>query len=326
MDGPGVPWHTHGMIVSASRRTDIPAFYSDWLINRIRAGYCTVPNPFNKNAVSVVSLRPSDVSCFVFCTRNPRPLMRHLDEIDALGHRYYFQYTLVANPRPIDPRSPARDAAIATFRELATRVGPGRMVWRYDPITLTELTPPDYHRGNFEYIAAALRGSAFRCVVSLLDPYRKIEKREAALAREGVHLTYRPQMPESVTGPLLTDLARMAAENDMEIVSCAEDPGLDLYGIAPGKCIDDAIVNREWGLCVPPDKNPAMRPSCGCVMSRDIGMYDGCLFGCTYCYATSSFDRARANYRNHDPGSPSLLGWVQPPHGWEQQLTLFGPK
>jgi hypothetical protein len=311
------------MIISASRRTDIPAFYSEWLINRIRAGFCTVPNPFNSNAISVVALRPEDVSCFVFCTRNPRPLMRHLPEVDALGHRYYFQFTLVANPRAIDPHSPPRAAAINTFRKLADRVGSGRMVWRYDPITLTELTPPDYHRRNFEEIARALQGSTFRCVVSLLDPYRKIDKRAAALARSGVHLTYRPQMPEKALGELLTDLAAMAAAHNMEIVSCAEEPGLERYGIAPGKCIDDALLHREWGLQVQAGKNVAMRDTCRCVMSRDIGMYDACLFGCAYCYATTSFDRARANHDSHDPRSPSLLGWAEPPAGWDQQLALF---
>ncbi len=313
------------MIISVSRRTDIPAFYAEWFANRVRAGYCVVPNPFYPEKQSVVSLRREDVDCFVFCTRNPRPLMRHLDEIDGMGHRYYFQYTLVNNPKAIDPASPPLEAALRTFTELAGRVGAQRMVWRYDPITISEVTPVQFHLDNFRRIAKALNGAAGRCVVSLLDPYRKIEGRLADLVRQGIYLTYRPDVPEAVQAELLTGLAQMAGEHGMEIVSCAEEAGWEQYGIRPGKCIDDELIRRACGVETTHAKNPAMRATCGCVVSRDIGMYDTCLHGCAYCYATTSFVKARANHAAHHPQSPSLLGWMDRPAllSTGQQPALF---
>lgn len=306
-------WYNHFMIISVSRRTDIPAFYAEWFINRIRAGYCAVPNPFHPEQVSRVSLLPADVDCFVFCTRNPRPLMRHLDELDALRHRYYFQYTVIGYPKAIDPASPPLDAALRTFRELSARVGPERMVWRYDPITISEVTPVEFHLERFAAIAAALEGHAGRCVISVLDPYRKIEGRLNALAAQGIHLTYRPELSPAVQASFLAPMADMARGAGMEIVSCAEETGWEQFGIGRGKCIDDELIHRACGLRVTGQKNPIMRATCGCVVSRDIGMYDSCLHGCACCYATTSFDRARKNRAAHDPRSPSLLGWVDAP-------------
>ena len=145
------------MIISASRRTDIPAFYAPWFMNRMRAGYCTVPNPFNRSQVSRISLRPEDVDVIVFWTRNPRPLLPALDELDDRGYRYYFQYTLLDNPRTLDPKSPPVDAAIATFQTLAERIGPARVIWRYDPSVLSSATGADFHLERYARIAAALR-------------------------------------------------------------------------------------------------------------------------------------------------------------------------
>ena len=159
------------MIVSASRRSDIPAFYAQWFINRIRGGYCTVPNPFNPRQVSRVSLLPEDLDVIVFWTRNPRPLFPYLDELDQRGCRYYFQYTLLGYPAQIDPHSPPRAAAISTFEELAVRIGPQRVIWRYDPLVFSKLTGADYDAENYARLAAALNGATQRSVVSLVDMY-----------------------------------------------------------------------------------------------------------------------------------------------------------
>ena len=129
------------MIISASRRTDIPAFYAEWMVRRLKEGYCTVPNPFNRNQVSRISLRPEEVDAIVFWTRNPRPLMPYLDELDSRGYRYYFQFTILGYPRDIDPKSPPAATAIEVFREIAERLGPRRVIWRYDPVVLTEIPP-----------------------------------------------------------------------------------------------------------------------------------------------------------------------------------------
>jgi hypothetical protein len=295
------------MIISASRRTDIPAFYAPWFMNRIRAGYCTVPNPFNRSQVSTISLRPEEVDVIVFWTRNPRPLLPALDELDARGYRYYFQYTLLDNPRALDPKSPPVDAAIATFRALAERIGPARVIWRYDPIALSSATGADFHLERYARIAAALRGSTLRSVVSVMDMYRKIEKRLAALAAQGIAFADQPANQRADFARLMTGLATIAAANEMEIQSCAEELDLASFGIRPGKCIDDDYIRRVFGLQLDLKKDPSQRAACGCVVSRDIGMYDSCLFGCAYCYATSSFARAAVNHAAHDPAGEALL-------------------
>jgi hypothetical protein len=298
------------VIISASRRTDIPAFYAEWLINRLQAGFCTVPNPFNRTQVTRVSLLPSDVDVIVFWTRNPRPLMRHLSEIDGLGIPYYFQFTVLGLPRELEPKAPPLETALRTFRELAERLGPKRVIWRYDPIIFSEKTPAEYHTEQFTAIARVLAGFTQRVVVSIVDRYRKTERRMNALQDSGVGVT---ECPPGTFTDLMRHLAATAAGNQMDIVSCAEEVGLTSYGIRPGRCIDHELIKQAFGGEVSAAKDPSQRRACGCVLSRDIGMYDSCLFGCQYCYATGSFPRARENYRRHDPRSPSLIGWEDSP-------------
>lgn len=298
------------MIISASRRTDIPAFYSEWFMNRIRDGYCTVPNPFSRKQVSRVELRPQDVDVIVFWTRNPRPLFRHLDELDRRGYRYYFQYTAMNNPRAIDPKSPAVEASIKTFRELADRVGPQRVIWRYDPIVLSEVTSPAFHMAAHARIAEALAGATRRNVISIVDIYKKAQKRLRELRQQGVVVDEATEAGVSTeVGAMLEHLAATVSRCGMEIFSCAEELDLRPYGIQPGKCIDDEYIARTFGLQLTTKKDPSQRNACGCVVSKDIGMYDTCLFGCQYCYATSSFERAKQNHDDqHSANSPSLLG------------------
>jgi hypothetical protein len=299
------------MIISASRRTDIPAFYAPWFMNRVRAGCCTVPNPFNRNQISYISLRPEDVDVIVFWTRNPRPLLTSLDELDVRGYRYYFQYTILDNPRTLDARTPPVEAAIETFRILSDRIGPERVIWRYDPIVLSSVTDAGFHRERYAAIAERLHGYTTRSVISIVDVYRKAERRLRALIDQGVTLLDQPV--ESLPGfdNLIHSLVETAAQHRLEIVSCAEEIDLTGYGVKPGKCVDSALIARVFGLNLDLKKDPGQRDACGCTTSRDIGMYDSCLFGCQYCYATSSFARAAENHAAHNPGSPSLIGWCE---------------
>jgi len=295
------------MIISASRRTDIPAFYAEWFINRIRAGYCTVPNPFNPEQVAHVSLMPEDVDVIVFWTRNPRPLYPHLAELDERGYRYYFQYTLLNNPPPLDPKSPPLETSLRTFEELARRTGPERVIWRYDPIVFTTLTGPDFHQESYTHIARALRGYTRRSVISLMDLYPKTKKRLSGMVEQGAELLPVSYPSEAWFPELMHSLAQIATDNAMEIVSCAEEIDLAPFGVHPGKCVDDEYIQRIFGIDVTHAKDPSQRRACGCVVSKDIGMYNSCLFGCSYCYATSNFEKARENFGKHDPNSPSLL-------------------
>ncbi len=293
------------MIVSVSRRTDIPALYSQWFMNRMRQGWCLVPNPFNPNQVSWVSLSTAEVDAFVFWSRNPRPLMRHLDELDDMGCRYYFLFTLIGYPDRIDPGSPRQDLSIRTFQELSARVGPERVIWRYDPIVLSSLSGTGFHESNFRLLARELKGATGRSVISFVEPYRKARARMEAAARGSADPVDFGSLP--IRG-LLSAISEAARENGMEIFSCASKQDLSEFGINPSKCIDAELISKLFSIEIDAPKDTRQRKECGCAASRDIGVYDTCLFGCSYCYATSSLERAKAEFARHDPGSPSLVG------------------
>ncbi|HML59898.1 DUF1848 domain-containing protein [Solidesulfovibrio sp.] len=290
------------MIVSASRRTDIPAFYARWLLNRLRAGFCEVANPFNAAQVGRVSLAPADVDALVFWTRDPRPLTPHLPEIAAMGHEPFFLYTLMDNPRALDPKCPGPEASVPAFSALAEAL-PGRVAWRYDPLVLTEKTPPDWHRATFERLCARLSGCTDRVIVSFMEPYRKIAGRMRHAAEAGF-----PMLPleQAQAVSLLTDLRDMAAAQGMRLFTCCQPEAFELAGIAASRCIDPDWITSRTGKPLPPGKDAHQRPRCGCAPSKDIGAYDRCLFGCRYCYATSSFERALAQYGRHDPDAAAL--------------------
>ncbi|RJR54834.1 MAG: DUF1848 domain-containing protein [Desulfobacteraceae bacterium] len=296
------------MIVSASRRTDIPAFYSSWFMNRIRAGFCLVPSPFNPKQVSRIPLAPEDVDCIVFWTRDPRPLLPHLPVLDGEGYRYYFLITLLNNPRAIDPFAPSVKTSVDTFKRLSDKIGPRRVIWRYDPILLSTATEPRFHKEGFSLLAEKLRGSTTRSIISLATIYRKLRGRLSGLEQNGI----RVREPEDrEIADIMTSLAAAARENGMEILSCAQERSLNDFGILPGRCVDDLLIRDLFGIEVSHRKDPSQRKSCGCVESRDIGMYDSCRFGCVYCYATSDVARAKVNYSRHDPHGASLLPMPQ---------------
>jgi len=316
------------MIISASRRTDIPAFYTQWFINRAKAGYLTVPNPFNRKQISTVSLKPEDVDVIVFWTRNPRPLMPYLHILDDLGLRYYFQYTMVGYPEQIDPKSPNLETALSTFQELADMIGAQKVIWRYDPILFSNITGPDYHLREYEEIADALADHTQRSVISIVDEYAKNRTQFKKLAEAGIEIQ-NPQSSETWFQDFIRDIVKITSEHDLEIFSCAEDINLTPLGVEPGKCIDDDLIHTLFGINVTSKKDPHQRMPCGCVVSKDIGMYNTCLYGCAYCYATRSMQSAKNNYKKHDPLSPSMLGWFEgdPPGGDEKkrpsQPSLF---
>jgi hypothetical protein len=292
------------MIISASRRTDIPAFYSDWFMKRLDAGYCDVPNPFNPSQVTTVSLKPEDVEVIVFWTRNASPLLRRLKDLQVKGYRSIFLCTVMNNPRAVDPRGPSLNEALATFKTLSNRIGPQRVIWRYDPVVFSNVTNPDFHKRTYETIARQFRGYTSRSIMSVVHLYKKVKRRLTALKEKGIELV---ECEGEDFAALMRFMASVARDNGMALSSCAQETDLAEYGILPGKCIDDGLMNEVFGLEVSHTKDPSQRKACGCVVSKDIGMYDTCLYGCAYCYATSSFEKARENYRRHDPEAPFLI-------------------
>jgi hypothetical protein len=192
------------------------------------------------------------------------------------------------NPRAIDVRTPSLPSSLRTFRELSDRVGPERVIWRYDPILFSSATGIAFHIDAYGRIAEALRGYARRSVVSIGDLYAKTHKRLRALREEqGIEVFSSDDLPGERFDELMHGLVRIAEENKLEIVSCAEPIDLQRYGIRPGKCIDDDLIREVFGIQVTDKKDPSQRKACGCVVSKDIGMYNTCLFGCLYCYPAS---------------------------------------
>ncbi|MGD0092751.1 MAG: DUF1848 domain-containing protein [Planctomycetota bacterium] len=299
-----------GLIISASRRTDIPAFYNDWFMNRVRAGFCEVPNPFNPKQVARVSLRPEDVDAIVFWTKNPRPLLEHIAELERLGLRFYFQFSLHAYPALLEPRLPSVAARIAAFRQLSELLGAARVIWRYDPIIISNLTGYAFHKTAFAALCAQLSPCTRRVVISVVDYYGKTKRNLKPLEEQGFTFsTAAVDLPQ--TDDLLCGLAEVARAASLEIFSCAEPSakaGPRWAGIRPGRCIDGELIERLWGLRRVWKKDPNQREECGCVVSKDIGAFDSCLHGCPYCYATRSLPLAEKRHAQHDAAAATLLG------------------
>lgn len=307
--GDGVP-EAYAMIISASRRTDIPAFYADWFMARVREGYFHRVNPFNSRQVASFSLRPDDVHAVCFWTKNPRPLMPHLDELNQRGLNYYFQFTLNPYETIFEPHLPPLQERIETMLELAGRIGRERVVWRYDPIILTSATPAGWHLEQAEQIAAEVRTATERLVFSFYDFYGKGEGRlSKALSGSGITL-------EDITAPehtsSLEQVARgfmaVADRHELQIFSCSESVELATLSISHGACIDGALVRELFGVNASCRKDKNQRKACNCVKSVDLGSYNSCRFGCSYCYANYNEGTVESNLRKHYPDSPSLLG------------------
>jgi hypothetical protein len=296
-----------GMIISASRRTDIPAFYSGWLMGRLKSGFADVVNPFNPNQQRRVDLGPESVDVIVFWTRNARPLLKHLPLMDEMGYGYYFLYTITGYPKVLEENLPPLQSAIGTFKRLSDSVGPERVIWRYDPTIISSITDPDYHKRNFENIARSLSHHTRRVIISFVDMYKKVERRLRKIS-ENHGIDFLNVETQLVTD-LSSDLRKIAVSNDLEIQSCAESTDFSAAGIRPGKCIDNDLMNSSFNLNLPYRKDTHQRKACLCTASVDIGAYDTCGYRCVYCYANSSFERAAAKLKGMDKHSNTLYNY-----------------
>ncbi len=296
------------MIISASRRTDIPAFYSGWFMNRLTEGWFKSVNPFNPSQARIVSLLPQDVDAVVFWSKNPEPMQKHLDRLDSIGLRYYFQYTLNDYPGFLEPGVPPLGRRLDTFQRLASRLGPKRMVWRYDPIIVGSTTPVEYHLERFNEISHRLSGYCERVVISFVDFYGKLSKRFDILEKANGFRAFditRPEYGESLD-PLVSGISGLASANGMKVYSCSESLDLEKWGVMHGSCIDAFLLNEIFHLDLRPDKDRNQRKGCLCAASVDMGAYNSCAHACAYCYANLSEALASKNRQLHNPGSPSI--------------------
>lgn len=291
------------MIVSASYRTDIPAFYGEWFVNRLRAGHARTVNPYG-GPPGRVDLTPAAVDGFVFWTRNLGPFAAGLDAVDGLGIPFVVQFTATALPRPLERSVIGWESAVDQMRAVARRWGPRAVVWRYDPIVPTGLTPPDWHRQTFARLAAALRGVVDEATVSFMEPYRKTTRNLAlAAARAGFTWSLLGDDDKRV---LLGDLAASAADHGMALTLCTQPALAGVAGTSPARCVDAARLSDVAGRPIAA-RTKGNRPGCLCAESRDIGDYDTCPHGCVYCYAVRDRDAARGRYQAHDPAAEFLV-------------------
>ncbi len=290
------------MIISASYRTDIPAFYAPWLLRRLGAGFCDVRNPYG-GGIRRVSLAEGAVDGFVLWTRNVRPLLADLDAIRRVAP-FVVQFTVTGYPRALEPSVIAVDEAVAQLGELRRRFGPRVAVWRYDPVVFAAGLDAAAHADNFAALARELRGTVDEVVLSAMHPYKKTRRNlDRAAARHG--FAWRDPPPEEKCA-LLRRLATIAHEQGIVPTLCSQ-PELLGPGLAEASCIDAARLSdvAQRPIAAPASGN---RPGCRCALSRDIGAYDTCPHGCVYCYAVAERDRAVVNLRDHDPDAAMLRG------------------
>ncbi len=284
------------MIVSASYRTDIPAFFGNWFLNRLLAGEASVRNPYGSKPYQV-SLQPQDVDGFVFWTRNAAPFAAGFAAVEDLGLPYVVQYTVTGYPQALETGVPPAAQGVAQIRRLSARQGRAVVVWRYDPILFTSLTPPDWHRRNFAALAGILSPYVDEVTVSFAHMYRKtLRNLKAAAAAEGF-ICHDPD--EAERRVFLTELAAIAADHRLRLTVCSQ-PTLEQEGVAGAACIDVQRLSRVADRPLRA-RQKGNRPGCLCAESRDIGAYDSCAHGCVYCYAIRDHAKARAAVRQFDP-------------------------
>lgn len=298
------------MIISASRRTDIPAYFGRWFIKRIEEGYFYRANPFNPNQVRGFSLLREDVDAIIFWTKNPEPFLPYLDFLDARGYAYYFLYTLNDYPALFEPGLPDIEHRVDTFRNLSRRISRQRVIWRYDPIIISSLTPVDYHLERIEKLSERLNGYTMRVIISFLDFYGKVKKRLIRIeGQQGI--TFRDIRGDLFREELFDfarEFVRIVKSHGMQVQSCAEAVDLDQCGIIHGSCVDEDLIHNLFSVKKKFGRDNHQRRNCMCARSVDLGMYDTCRAGCIYCYANLNEKKVKSNLRIHSSTSPLLIG------------------
>ncbi|NLC44575.1 MAG: DUF1848 domain-containing protein [Clostridiales bacterium] len=284
------------MILSVSRRTDIPAYYSEWFVNRLQSGFVLTRNPMNHAQISKIELSPDIVECIVFWTKDPLNMLDKLDFIDELGYKYYFQFTLTPYDRSVEMRLRDKEEIINTFCDLSEKIGKDRVLWRYDPIILNDKFDFAYHKEQFSKLSSMLAGYTRQCTISFVDLYPKLKTNILREIRED-------EMIE--VGKMFSSIA-----NDFNIIvkACSENSILHKCGIEQANCIDKYLLESICGCSLDIKRDKNQRDSCGCYESIDIGSYNTCKNGCVYCYANYSDISVINNCKRHNPYGELLIG------------------
>lgn len=287
------------MILQTGMRTDIPAFYSEWFMNRIKEGYVLVRNPYYPEQVTRYEINTNVVDLIAFCTKNPIPMMKYTEKLKAYG-QYWF-VTITPYGKDLEPNVPDKNIVIKCFRELSGIIGINSMGWRYDPVITNEKYSVDYHIYAFEKIASRLSGCTETCIISFVDLYEKVRRN----APEIRSVTAEEQMI------LAKSFAETGRKYGITVKGCHENPSLAEYGIDMSGCLNRSVYEKALGISLDMPKKRSQR-DCSCFFGTDIGAYNSCGHLCRYCYANADADSVRKNIARHDPDSPFLIGGSLP--------------
>lgn len=290
------------MIISASRRTDIPRFYSPWFFRRLEEGFVHVRNPMNPRQVSCISLKKEVIDCICFWTKDPLPMLSKIPWLIEKEYPFYFQFTLTPYKKELEVNVREKSEIIKTFITLSELIGAEKMVWRYDPIILNEKYTIPYHFKAFEEFCSKLCGYTQTVYISFVDIYRKIKKQTLTAALREIT---KEEMILIAEG-----FSEIGAHYGMRIRSCCEEILLTVPGIYKGSCIDPELVERILNRPIKRLKAVSQREGCNCIESVDIGAYDTCSNGCLYCYANTSVEGAIKNQKIHDVRGSLLIGAI----------------
>lgn len=289
------------MILNTGARTDTVQFYSDWLLKRFEEGFVYSRNPLFTNKVTKYELSPDKIDLVMFCSKNYKPILPRLHEITD-KYRTYFHYTITAYGKDVEPLVPSVDESIEALIVLSKQVGKHKIAWRYDPVLLTEKYTIDVHAKTFEYMAERLAPYIDRCIFSFVEMYKKLETNMPEI----IPLT------DSDKNKIAAILGNVAKKYGIHIQTCGTNGDYSKFGIHRSGCATLEILGAANGCEFKDLKHKGLREGCHCIESRDIGAYDTCLNGCKYCYANKSPQKARENYKFHNPSSPLLLGELLP--------------
>ena len=288
------------MIICASRRTDIPAFHSGWLMNRIREEYALVRNPVARDVVYKVDMSSKNVDLLLLMTKDPRPMMPYIDELKELRINAAFQISITPYGRGIEPGVPDKAHVTEAFRAISDAMGKEKTIWRYDPVILNGRIDIGYHQRKFGLLCRELAGYTDRCIFSFIEIHEKLKCRaEAGMLRN---------ISEEEAGEIGRVLSNIAGDNGIELDLCCSEYDLSEHGISSRGCIGKEQMKA---LNVPFEElQTPIRDRCMCVKNIDIGEYDTCRHDCIYCYANRNTDGFRKQ-RNYDPDSKMLFGEVR---------------
>ncbi|MDE6947521.1 MAG: DUF1848 domain-containing protein [Anaeroplasmataceae bacterium] len=289
------------MIINTGGRTDTVQYFTEWLCNRFKEGFVYTRNPLFPNKVSRYELTPDKVDCVIFCSKNYQTILPRLHEITSKFNTY-FHYTITAYGKDIEPGVPSIDESIETLIQLSKQVGKQRVSWRYDPVLFTENYTLKVHLDTFEVMAKRLAPYIDRCIFSFVERYKKLEHNMPEL------IPFTEQDKETIA----RELGKIAKKYGIHLQTCGTNGDYAKYGIHPSGCTTLEILANANQIEFKTLKHKGMRQGCHCIESRDIGAYDTCLNGCKYCYANQTPQKARENFKYHDPNSPLLLGDLKP--------------